>query len=69
MKEQAKQDFANTDNAIKLYNKMHPKERMTPTREPKFSDFYVPSQQQKNGELLFLGTGAFALGYAAFHFL
>jgi len=69
MKAQAKQNFTNTDYAFKLYNQAHPDERMTPPKVPKFSDFYQPSDQQKNGELLFVGTGALALGYAAFCFL
>jgi len=42
---------------------------MIPHKEPKFSDFYQPSEQQKNGELMFVGAGALALGYAAFRFL
>jgi len=42
---------------------------MIPPKEPKFSDFYQPSEQQKNGELMFVGTGVLALGYAAFRFL
>ena len=43
--------------------------KILPPREPKFSDFYQPGEQQKQGELLFVGTGALALGYAAFRFL
>jgi len=38
-------------------------------KEPKFSDFYEPSEQQKKGELAFVRAGALALGYAAFRFL
>jgi len=68
-KEQAKQNFTNTDYAFKLYNQVHPDEQMTPPKEPKFSDFYEPSEQQKKGELAFVGAGALALGYAAFWFL
>jgi len=33
-------------------------------KEPKFSDFYRPSLQQKNYELLLVGGGALALGFA-----
>ena len=66
MKEQAKQNFTNTDYAFKLYNQAHPDARMTPPKEPKFSDFYQPSEQQKNGELLFVGASTLALAYAAF---
>ena len=69
IKEQAKQNFTNTDYAFKLYNQAHPDKQMIPPKEPKFSDFYQPSQQQKNGELMFVGAGALALGYAAFRFL
>ena len=69
IKEQAKQNFTNTDYAFKLYNQAHPDKQMIPPKEPKFSDFYQPSEQQKNGELMFVGAGALALGYAAFRFL
>jgi len=69
IKAEAKQNFTNTDYAFKLYNEAHPDERMIPPKEPMFSDFYQPSEQQKNGELMFVGAGALALGYAAFRFL
>ena len=65
IKAEAKQNFTNTDCAFKLYNKAHPDEPIEPPKEPKFSDFYQPSEQQKNGELMFVGAGALALGYAA----
>ena len=68
-KAQAKQNFTNTDYAFKLYNQVHPDALMAPPKEPKFSDFYQPSEQQKNGELLFVGASALALGYAAFRFI
>ena len=69
IKAEAKQNFTNTDYAFKLYNQAHPEKQMIPPKEPKFSDFYQPSQQQKNGELMFVGFGALALGCAAFRFL
>jgi len=68
-KEEAKQNMTNTDYAFKLYSQVHPDEQMVPPKEPKFSDFYQPSEQQKNGELAFVGASALALGYAAFRFL
>jgi len=37
-KEQAKQNFTNTDYAFKLYNQAHPDEQMIPPKEPKFSE-------------------------------
>ena len=63
MKEHTKQD---------LYNQVHRGgEQMTQQhlREPKFSDLYTPSKAQKNSELAFVGVGALALGFAAFHYL
>ena len=68
-KAQAKQNFTNTDYAFKLYNQAHPDRKMTLPKEPKFSDFYQLSSAQKQGELLFVGGGALALGYAGFRFL
>ncbi|KAL9953133.1 hypothetical protein ACROYT_G040495 [Oculina patagonica] len=43
IKQQAKQNFTNTDYAFKLYNQAHPDKKMIPPKEPKFSDFYQPS--------------------------
>ena len=69
IKAQAGQNFTNTDYAFKLYNQAHPDYKLTTPKEPKFSDYYQPSDQQKQGELLFVGGSALALGYAAFRFL
>ena len=66
---QADQNFTNTDYAFKLYNQAHPDYKLTQPIKPKFSDMYQPSETQKQGELLFVGGGALALGYAAFRFL
>jgi len=54
IKAEAKQNFTNTDYAFKLYNQAHPDKQMVP---PKFSDFYQQSEEQKNGELMFVGAG------------
>ena len=67
--DQAKQNFTNTDYAFKLYNQAHPDYKLTQPREPVFSDMYQPSELQKQGELLFVGGGALALGYVAFRYL
>ena len=69
IKAQANQNFMNTDYAFKLYNQAHPDYKLTLPTAPKFSDMYQPSGLQKQGELLFVGGGALALGYAAFRFL
>ena len=69
IKAQADQNFTNTDYAFKLYNQAHPDYELTQPTKPKFSDMYQPSELQKQGELLFVGSGALVLGYAAFRFL
>lgn len=69
IKQKAMQNFTDTDYAFKLSNQLHPDKKILPPWEPKFSDFYQPSEQQKQGELLFVVTGALALSYAAFCFL
>ena len=61
IKAQAKQNFTNTDYAFKLYNRAHQHEQISMPKEPEFSDFHQPSEQQKQGELLFIGTGALLL--------
>ena len=69
IKAQADQNFTNTDYAFKLYNQVHPDYKLTQPTKPRFSDMYQPSELQKQGELIFVGGGALALGYAAFRFL
>ena len=69
IKEHAQKNFTNTDYAFKLYNQAHPYQRLMLPKEPKFSDMYQPDKLQKQGELLFVGGGALALGYVAFRFL
>ena len=69
LKDQAKQNFSSTDQALVLYNKVHRDQQIAPPKEPVFSDFYKPSEKQKQYELLFIGVGTFAIGYAAFRFL
>ena len=60
----ASQNFENTDEALKLYNKFHPDENMQ-INEPVFSDYYRPSKEQKIGEMAYVSGGMMVLGYAA----
>ena len=70
IKAHVKQNFTNTHYAFKLYSQAHPNKRMlAPPKDPNFSDFYQPSEQQKTRELLFVGARSLALSYAAFRFL
>ena len=52
----ASQNMSNTDEALKLYSDYQ-------LYEPKFSDYYRPSDNQKMGEMVYVGGGMLALGY------
>ena len=67
IKDEAKQNLENTDYALKLYNETH-RDQMD-LKEPQFSDFYKPSEQQKQGEMIYVGASALAIGLAVSHFL
>lgn len=65
LKQTAKDNFTNVDYALKLYNQTHSDKLMLAQREPRLSDYYSPSSQQKTGELVYVGGGALAIGYLA----
>ena len=68
MKRQAAQDFVDTDEALKLYRDKQSSDYHL-GHEPKFSDYYRPSSNQRTGEMLYVGGGMMALGYVASKFL
>lgn len=67
----ADKSFAETDTAIKLYNRAHAgsDQQLVFKQEPKFSSYYQPSEIQKQCEMLLVGGGAAALAVSAFKFL
>ena len=60
----AARNFANTDEALKYYNRTHEDEHLF-DEPPVFSDYYRPSKNQKMGEIVYVGGGMMALGYLA----
>ena len=60
----ASQNFENTDEALKLYNKFHLTKICKSTNQF-FSDYYRPSKEQKIGEMAYVSGGMMVLGYAA----
>ena len=68
IKAQANHNFTNTDYVFKLYNQAKPRLQINSAHKAEMY-MYQPSELQKQGELLFVGGGALALGYAAFRFL
>ena len=62
----ASRNFANTDEVLKYYNKMHEDEHLA-SELPQFGDYYKPSKGQMMGEMVYVGGGMMALGYLASH--
>ena len=56
----AARKFKLTDEAFKYYDRTHPDEDLT---EPKLSDYYKPTRDQRNGEMLFTGMTVAGLAY------
>jgi Flp pilus assembly protein TadB len=51
----AQKTFSNVDDAIKEYYLVMGQDMSIPS--PKFSDYYQPSRQQRNGEIMFVLVG------------
>ena len=60
----ASKNLSNTDEALKLYNRTHPDDILE-VNEPIFHDYYQPTNDQKIGEILYVGGGMLSLGYLA----
>ena len=64
----ASQKFEDTDEALKLYNRIHPDENLHLT-EPVFSDYYRPSKNQKTYEMIYVAGGMTLVSFIATRFL
>lgn len=64
----AKQTFDDVDEAMSQYYSLTGK-RLASLPEPTLNDFYTPSPEQKNRELLFVGLGMVATGVLAYKML
>ena len=57
----ASQNLSSTDKALKFYNRTHPDKNLA-VNEPIFPDYYRSSNDQKIGEILYVGGGMLFLG-------
>ena len=64
----AARDLSNTDEALKLYNKVHSQEIVV-GNEPNFGNYYKPSSSQKTGEIVYVSAGMLGVVYLASKFL
>ena len=71
-KDIAAQDLSNTDEALKLYNRVHEavdQPQITLGREPQLDDYYKPSSSQNTGEIVYVSAGMLGVVYLASKFL
>ena len=64
----AARDLSNTDEALKLYNKVHSEDQSLNDQslnEPNFSDYYKPSNKQKTREIAYVSVGMLGIVYLA----
>ena len=59
----------NFDEAMLEYYRVFAKRIRSLPPDPEFSDFYPPSQIQKNGELLFVAVGTSIVTYALYKYI
>ena len=68
----AAQDLSNTDEALKLYNRVHEavdQPQISLGKEPDFGDYYKPSDSQKTGEIVYVSVGMLGVVYLASKFI
>ena len=64
--------MSNTDEALKLYNRVHEavdQPQITLGKEPDFGNYYKPSNSQKTGEIVYVSAGMLGVVYLASKFL
>ena len=68
-KNEARAYINNVDEAMLEYYRVFAKQIKPLPPEPELSDFYHPSENQKNGELLFVVVGTGIATYALYKYL
>ena len=68
-KNEARAYINNVDEAMLEYYRVFAKQIKPMPPEPQLSDFYHPSEVQKNGELLFVAVGTGIATYALYKYL
>ena len=64
----ASQNFEDSNEALKLYSRIHPDKNLNLT-EPVFSDYYRPSKNQKTYEMIYVAGGMALVSFIATKFL
>ena len=70
--DRAARDMGNTDEALKLYNRVHQavdQPTISIGKEPNFENYYKPSSSQKTGEIAYVAGGMVVVVYLAAKFI
>ena len=70
--DRAARDMGNTDEALKLYNRVHQavdQPSISIGKEPQFTNYYKPSSSQKTGEIAYIAGGMVVVVYLASKFI
>ena len=70
--ELAARDMGNTDEALKLYNRVHEavdQPQISLGEEPSWGNYYKPSSSQKPGEIVYVAGGMLGVVYLASKFI
>ena len=67
----AAHDLANTDEALKLYNRVHEAvdQPQVHLKEPSWGEYYKPSNSQKTWEIVYVAGGMLGVVYLASKFI
>ena len=68
----ASHDLADTDEALKLYNRVHQavdQPQISLGKEPQLGDYYKPSSSQKTAEIVYVAGGMLGIVYLASKFI
>ena len=68
-KNEARAYINNVDEAMLEYYRVFAKQIKPLPLDPELSDFYQPSETQKNGELLFIALGSETATYSFYKYL
>ena len=68
-KKESRAYINNTDETVLEYHRVFAKKIKPLPPDPQLSDFYHPSETQKNGELLFVTVGTGIATYALYKYL
>ena len=61
-------DFQKADNALLLYNELHPTQKLEIRKKPELKDYYTPSKEMKNYEYLWIVGGLVTTGVVVYYF-